>query len=188
MTKLIAQLIFAMLILPVGACVFVFGLLVIIGGNPRGPSVGSIILLYTVLYAFVGVYWILLWRSMIRWTAARVTKTVLAAVAALGLAAVAGVFMAPIFGSGDIEVAILISGAIVPVIWVLATVLIWRETPAERIERLSLAGREAVSCPVCGYNMTGLSEARCPECGTRFTLDQLVIAQPKTDTHTLPEG
>ncbi len=28
-------------------------------------------------------------------------------------------------------------------------------------------------CPACGYNMTGLSECRCPECGAAYRLDQL---------------
>ncbi len=28
-------------------------------------------------------------------------------------------------------------------------------------------------CPACEYNMTGLYEARCPECGKLYTLDQL---------------
>ena len=27
-------------------------------------------------------------------------------------------------------------------------------------------------------SLTGLSEARCPECGTRFTIDELIAAQP----------
>jgi RHS repeat-associated protein len=31
-------------------------------------------------------------------------------------------------------------------------------------------------CCACGYNLTGLSEQRCPECGTRFTLS------PPSDT------
>ena len=71
---------------------------------------------------------------------------------------------------------------------VTATVLIWREKPHERIERLALTGREAVCCPVCGYNLTGLTEARCPECGARFTLDQLIATQPQRDRATLPDG
>lgn len=27
-----------------------------------------------------------------------------------------------------------------------------------------------LSCPRCGYNMTGLTTSRCPECGCPFTL------------------
>lgn len=30
-------------------------------------------------------------------------------------------------------------------------------------------------CPKCGYNLTGLREARCPECGATYTLDELVV-------------
>lgn len=187
MTKLIARLILAMLILPVSASLFVFGLAAVISRRSGPPSTISILLLYAALYAFIAAYWILLWRTMIRWTRGRILKTYLAAVGALMISGAAGGFVSVVFGGSDTAFVLLISGAVAPVAWVLATVLIWRETPAERIERLSLAGREAVSCPVCGYNMTGLSEARCPECGTRFTLDQLVTAQPKTDMHTLPE-
>jgi len=34
-----------------------------------------------------------------------------------------------------------------------------------------------VACPRCGYSMVGLHEARCPECGERFTLDDLIRRQ-----------
>ena len=61
----------------------------------------------------------------------------------------------------------------------LATVLIWRETPHERVERLSQLGTAGVCCPICGYNLTGLSTAQCPECGAKFTLDQLMATQPR---------
>ena len=33
---------------------------------------------------------------------------------------------------------------------------------------------EDVPCPSCGYNLRGLREARCPECGSSFTIEQLV--------------
>jgi hypothetical protein len=36
-----------------------------------------------------------------------------------------------------------------------------------------------VVCPLCGYNLTGLRQAACPECGDTFTLDQLAAAQPR---------
>ncbi|MDB5303490.1 MAG: hypothetical protein JWM97_1039, partial [Phycisphaerales bacterium] len=35
-----------------------------------------------------------------------------------------------------------------------------------------------VVCPTCGYNLTGLTATRCPECGSQFTLDELMAAQP----------
>jgi hypothetical protein len=48
----------------------------------------------------------------------------------------------------------------------------------ERLEALSTdeaydapdwaAQREDLACPLCGYNLRGLSEPRCPECGCRF--------------------
>jgi hypothetical protein len=65
-------------------------------------------------------------------------------------------------------------------LWLIATVLIWRETPAERAKRISASGRSTVTCPTCGYNLTGLSESRCPECGSKFTLDELLASQPHT--------
>ena len=81
--------------------------------------------------------------------------------------------------------ASLIGGGFVPIVWVLATVLVWRETPQERIERLIAAGTDAVCCPVCGYNMTGLRESRCPECGSTFTLDQLLTTHTRPDNEVL---
>ncbi len=80
--------------------------------------------------------------------------------------------------SGDARFAALVVGILVIAGWLLATVFLWRETPAERAARLGRTGGSAVTCPSCGYNLTGLAEARCPECGTRFTLDELLAGQP----------
>ena len=55
------------------------------------------------------------------------------------------------------------------------------------IERIKAAGTDSICCPVCGYNMTGLHESRCPECGSQFTLDQLLAAQPDRDKAALHE-
>ena len=30
----------------------------------------------------------------------------------------------------------------------------------------------------CAYDMTGLKGTRCPECGSEFTLDELLASQP----------
>ncbi len=45
-----------------------------------------------------------------------------------------------------------------------------------------IEGRINLNCPDCGYVMVGLSESRCPECGARFTLDELIRRQ---DYHLL---
>lgn len=37
-------------------------------------------------------------------------------------------------------------------------------------------------CPVCEYNLTGLSEPRCPECGTGFTWDDVRLAAANRPT------
>src|SRR5215203_2823290 len=33
---------------------------------------------------------------------------------------------------------------------------------------------EDVRCPLCGYNLRGMSDARCPECGYRFEWPDLL--------------
>jgi hypothetical protein len=83
--------------------------------------------------------------------------------------------------------ALLVGGGVPPIVWVLATVLIWRETPQERMQRLAAGGAGTLACPICGYNMTGLREARCPECGVGMTLDELVAAQARRDAVALAD-
>jgi predicted Zn-ribbon and HTH transcriptional regulator len=62
------------------------------------------------------------------------------------------------------------------------TVFCWRESKLERADRLRLSGIDAIACLNCGYNLTGLNEARCPECGSRFTLDQIVASLSRRDS------
>ena len=186
MTATIARLILAMLILPATGAVFLLAFVAILartgGGGP--PGAWAVALLWTIVYAFVATYWILLWRSTVRWTAARVRNTALAGLLALagGSAfAAALLILSRALPSG---IAMLLGGGGVPIVWVLATVLLWRETPAERLARMTnLVNNPSVLCPVCGYNLSGLREARCPECGARFTLDELAAGQPQRDEH-----
>jgi hypothetical protein len=184
MTRLIARLVLAMLILPLSGTVFVLFVAAFAArGGPPHPL--ALVGMWAGVYGFIGAYWVLLWRGLVRWTRQRVLYTVLAAPLALllgtltGLAFVGGVGM-------PAEPGMLVGGGVPPIAWVLATVLIWRETPQERIARLTAAGTENISCPVCGYNMTGLHESRCPECGAQFTLDELLQAQPHRDHGALP--
>ncbi|MBN1513098.1 MAG: hypothetical protein JXB13_13875 [Phycisphaerae bacterium] len=38
-------------------------------------------------------------------------------------------------------------------------------------------GHVNVNCPSCGYSMVGLEQSRCPECGSQYTLDELIRRQ-----------
>jgi len=51
---------------------------------------------------------------------------------------------------------------------------IWRAGKRTAWRRLAQAYPK---CIRCGYAMKGLTEARCPECGARYTLDELWIGQ-----------
>jgi hypothetical protein len=35
------------------------------------------------------------------------------------------------------------------------------------------ARQAAPQCPRCGYSFVGLTQCRCPECGTEFSLDEI---------------
>lgn len=185
MTRLIARLILAMLILPLSGALFVIGMGVCAStGTGGSPEAFQLLILWAVLYVFIAVYWICLWKGIVRWTAHRTRGTWLAGVCAIAIGVAVGVIVrfalqAPAFGG------VLMGGGFPPIVWVLATVLLWRETTEERIARITAAGTDAVLCPNCGYNLTGLHEARCPECGSSFTLDQLLNAHHDQDKSVL---
>jgi len=185
MTATIARLILAMLILPATGAVFVLSFIaLVVRGGPGAPSAWGVLTVWGIVYSFVATYWILLWRSTVKWTPPRVRNTALAGAAALvGGAALAAAIMS-INRNIPPGPAMMLGGGGVPIVWVLATVLLWRETPAERLARMSsLISNPTLLCPFCGYNLSGLREARCPECGSSFTLDQLAASQPQRNEH-----
>jgi len=186
MTATIARLILAMLILPATGAVFLLTFIALLarsaGGGP--PPVSSVAITWTVVYTFVATYWILLWRSTVKWTRARIRNTALAGLLALACGGAFAALLVAVSRVIPYGIAMLLGGGTVPIIWVLGTVLLWRETPAERITRMSrLVSNPTVLCPVCGYNLSGLREVRCPECGASFTLDELAASQPQRDEH-----
>ena len=177
MTRTVARLVLAMLLLPASGAVFIILFVAMLQpGSP--PSVFRLILLWSIVYLFIAVYWLLLWRSEVRWTPRRVVATA----GGTAVALLSGVGMAALcIAVNNIlppQVLVLAGGGAVPIAWVLLTVIVWRETADERAQRLAAAGASDVICPVCGYRMTGLREARCPECGAAYTLEQLMAVQP----------
>jgi hypothetical protein len=119
------------------------------------------------------VVWFLLWRSQVRWTPARIARTIVALVVTALVAAGTGVLIKPLWLAWS---HIIIAWSCWAVLWIASTAFIWQETPAERLERLRGTGVRTVPCPKCAYNMAGLHEARCPECGTQSTLDELAAS------------
>jgi hypothetical protein len=124
--------------------------------------------------AVFAVCWTWIWSGQIVWTRSRRRLTALAVLWSIGVGTLVGGCLS--LGTRYHEVGVLLGGLAWVVSWLASTALIWRETAAERIARLGGSGREALPCPQCGYNLTGLREARCPECGTQYTLDQLLAA------------
>ncbi len=138
----------------------------------------AIVLCAALTCAYMIGYWLLLWRRAVTWTTRRWQLTFGASAAALAIGTGLGICIhiaVPYSDSMNVVVGSL-SGT---VFWMIATVIIWRETRGERGARLARAGAEALVCPSCGYNLTGLHEARCPECGASFTLNDLLASQPR---------
>ena len=78
-----------------------------------------------------------------------------------------------------------LGGIVAVVLWLTATVFIWRETPAERRQRLRARSPDVIVCPACGYNLTGLRQTTCPECGAGYTIDELAAMQPGREADDL---
>jgi CDP-diglyceride synthetase len=132
-------------------------------------------------------YWLMLWRRAVSWTPQRIRATWWAASGAAIAGTCIGLGIQAMFPDEQ-WIGTFLGVLCGLVIWIIATVFIWRESEAERAARLSRANSDALVCPTCGYNLTGLRETRCPECGTQFTLNELYAAQPQRATAELEKA
>jgi hypothetical protein len=188
MSRLISRILLAVFMLPLAAMVYlaaVVPVMRIVGYGRYYSRIGSedfaFVIAGVVSWAFIATYWTLLWRKSVRLNAVRVRQSF-----GIGLAAlIVAVAIAIPLGLVEEGFGYFMGSAIAPMLWVVATIFIWRESAAERTERLRASGRDGVVCPTCGYNLTGLTSTRCPECGTQFTLDELMAAQPGRESAEL---
>ena len=125
---------------------------------------------------FLVVAWMLVWRNEIRWTMPRRVLTGASTLIALIPAILVVLSMRYLLRRREENLQVIVGGMIWAISWMVIVALIWRETQKERAERLRMVGIGAIECPACGYNLTGLKEARCPECGEQYTIDQLFAA------------
>ncbi len=133
--------------------------------------------------AFFITAWLLVWRTEVNWTPARRALTILSVIWSVLIAAIIATFVILTMRYRQWDLAVVIGAMVWIVIWIPSTALVWRETNAERAARLGRYASQTLPCPECGYNLVGLRDARCPECGAQYTLDQLfgAVAHPDKD-------
>lgn len=183
MSRLVSRILLSILIFPLAAVfyIFVFIFCARFFRSPFGfysdDETYAFATSSLLAWILVAVYWCLLWKSSVKWNSDRRIFTVLAALVALIVAALAGT-AASFIVSMRPGITTFLGGLLAIVLWLIFTVFIWRETPTERAQRLAASPANSISCPTCGYNLTGLTESRCPECGSKFTLNELLASQP----------
>lgn len=177
MSRLIARLLLSMLLFPLAGVLYV--IVFVVHDQARGfanEEIGFVIA-GVVIWGFMALYWWALWRKGVAWTAQRKARTLLCFLAAAFAGLIAGLITAPL----DEGFGCFVGSVTAPLLWLVGTVIVWRETPTERGDRLGRSGSSGIVCPTCGYNLTGLKGTRCPECGSEFALDQLLASQPGRD-------
>lgn len=172
----------ALLMLPLAAVMYIFIVLLITEVFSRSAGMLAFLLANAAAAAFIALYWLRLWRGTVRWTPERRRRTagiaLLSVIAGILFGLPGGIIIEDSFG-------LFFGGVTAILLWLVGTIFVWRETPNERAERLRGRGPETLVCPVCGYNMTGLREALCPECGASFQINELLASQPQREAASL---
>jgi hypothetical protein len=174
MSRLVSRILLAVLMLPAAALIYLITYLAsfrAFGYSSGRPMAG--VLSGASMWVFVGLFWFGLWRGSVRWTSNRVLWTFLA----VAMSIIAGFMAGVLVYSIDRDLGEFVACVTAPLLWLIAATLIWRESPRERANRVKQTQKSAITCPHCGYNLTGLQGTRCPECGTQYTLDELFAGQ-----------
>jgi hypothetical protein len=179
MSRLIATILLAILMFPLAALVYLLTFFISAVGlrNSVGSESNGLVVADLITWGFITAYWFALWARKVNWTPARKTWTGVSFLAAGGAGMTVGFIAVSMLPNFDSEFGVFIGGVTAPLLWVVATIFIWRESAGESAARLANT-EGGVVCPTCGYNLTGLKGTRCPECGNEFTLDQLLASQP----------
>jgi DNA-directed RNA polymerase subunit RPC12/RpoP len=188
MSRLVARILLSILMFPLATlffivCAFTFDTVYSPTSYYENHEVKMFLFAGAMTWPAVIVYWCLIWKSAFPFTRRRIGGAILSAAIALGIGIVVGfTFWGVTKERGTGSFAAFLGAVLTILLWLIGTILAWKETAAERAARIRGSGKSAIACPNCGYNMTGLREPRCPECGSRYTLDELVAAQVRDGT------
>ena len=174
MPRLLSQILLATLMFPLGFMVYLSVYVALNEYFEWDYQHRSNVIAGFVTWAFVGVYWYRIWRPSVPWNGRRARGTFVAVAVAL----VVGIVLGGMGWFSNQYVGSAIGSITAPLAWLAAAVVAWRETDEERAARLGKLAADSIVCPKCGYSLTGLAEARCPECGSQYTLGELLAAQP----------
>jgi len=104
---------------------------------------------------------------------ALLVRTVIAVLGIWLVAIPTAVLIGDLFGGGFLVVATIFTAITMTVGLV---VIVAYKSSAGR-SMVDDSGQVAVRCPTCGYSMVGLATCSCPECGTTFTIDEIIRRQ-----------
>ncbi|MBV8780233.1 MAG: hypothetical protein JO353_02440 [Phycisphaerae bacterium] len=188
MSQLVARILLTIFMLPAATVVYIFTFVFNDRLGVGNREMIDFLISGATAWGFVIIYWLLLWRKGVQWNSTRALLTLLSALAAIGIGALLGFFAEEVVRFSTGSFGAFLGTMAAPISWLILTVIVWRETPAERRQRIRAANGSAIICPNCGYNLTGLNGTRCPECGSQFTLDELIASQPKAMDQEIEAG
>jgi ssDNA-binding Zn-finger/Zn-ribbon topoisomerase 1 len=162
-------------------CLFAFNWLIytlvfqILEENMNQSDEVALLLTDCIMAPIFAVAWIAVWVSVIKWNAGRLLGTAVGFVIACILGV--GYFHAMAWsGSFNDEFNYVLAYMFWMASWITATALLWRTTTRERAIMRADTYAGIVLCPNCRYNLKGLRQTKCPECGSDYTLDELLAA------------
>ena len=176
MPPLVTRMLLTILMFPFAAMVYLTAFAVFEMQNVRVPRGMPLIGGGVAAWAFIIVYWCVLWRRAVQPSS---LKRIIQTSAAMLIAFAGALGIGWLLNSVTYrsELGVIVASASAPLIWLAATIFFWRESPVERQLRRLRATDATLFCPVCSYNLTGLNTTRCPECGRAFTVDELLAKQ-----------
>jgi hypothetical protein len=173
MPRLVSLTLLSVLVLPAGGLLYT--VLVAAGYRWYGWTADLAVWLGAgaVTLAFVIGWWLLLWGRSVTWSSRMIVRSLIVT----GLSLLVGLAAGGLSALVDIDItfSLFVGTTAAIVAWLVFACIIWGQAGASAP---ACPNETLVICPRCGYALNGLREARCPECGEAYTLDELMRAQP----------